>query len=118
MIMNNGLSIKDKILNYLKKGVALATAAVTVIAASTTSAKAEGNSNIPNPTNIEEQTNAPIPSAGEDVIVIDEDIEEEKELTGDFLDAVVDAAFASLKKYNILRTPYNEKLITKMISQI
>ncbi len=58
--------------NIIIRSVALATAAVTVIAASATSAKAEGNSNIPNPTNIEEQTNAPIPSAGEDVIVADE----------------------------------------------
>ncbi len=61
--------------NIIIRSVALATAAVTVIAASATSAKAEGNSNLPNPTNIEEQTNAPIPSAGEDVIVASEENE-------------------------------------------
>ena len=78
----DNLSLKEKVLNYLKRGVAFISTAAIIFSASKDNAKAEGNSNFPNPTNIEEQTNAPIPSAGEDVIVANEtDISEINEIT-------------------------------------
>ena len=64
----SNLSLSNKILIYLKRGIALVSAAATIVSASKTSAKAEGNSNLPNQTNITQETNTPIPSM-EDVVV-------------------------------------------------